>query len=72
MPIMRVVVAEGITPEARTAMFFELTEAAHRVLGTPRDGIRIILNEIPATHFAQGGVATVSPQPSMHEIRNES
>ncbi|MEN3293194.1 MAG: 4-oxalocrotonate tautomerase [Burkholderiales bacterium] len=57
MPIMRVVIAEGASPEAKATMFFELTEAAHRALGTPRENVRIILNEIPASHYAHGGVA---------------
>lgn len=61
MPIIRVVMTEGATPQAKTAMFFELTEAAHRALGTPREGIRIILNEIPAAHYAQGGVVVSEP-----------
>lgn len=64
MPIMRVVITEGATPEAKAAMFFELTEAAHRALGTPREAIRIILNEIPAAHYAQGGVVVAGPTPS--------
>lgn len=56
MPIVRVTLIEGRGEEAKTRLVGELTDAVARSLGAPRESIRILLEEIPAAHWAVGGV----------------
>lgn len=57
MPIIDVSLLEGRTAETKTTLMRELTEVAERVLGVPRESIRVILREVPPEHWAVGGVA---------------
>lgn len=61
MPIVNITLIEGRTDEQKNAMYREVTEAIHRTVNAPHDSIRIIINEIPARHFAAGGVAKSGP-----------
>lgn len=56
MPIIDVTLVEGRSPEAKRALLKELTDAAERTLGAPRQTIRVMIREIPADHFAVGGI----------------
>lgn len=56
MPIIEVTIAEGRTPAQLRELIHELTAGAHRALGAPASAVRVILREIPATHFAAGDV----------------
>ena len=55
MPFIDVTLVEGRTPEQLTALVVALTDAAHSSMGAPRDSIRVVLREVPATHWAAGG-----------------
>jgi 4-oxalocrotonate tautomerase len=57
MPIITISLVEGRTAERKAALLREVTEAVARVLEAPRESIRVLLAEIPATHWAVGGVA---------------
>lgn len=57
MPIISITLIEGRSDEKKAAMYKEVTEAIHRTLGAPRESVRIIINEIPANHFAVAGEA---------------
>ena len=57
MPIVSITIMEGRTAEQKAAMFKEVTEAISRTLAAPPERIRIMINEIPASHFAVAGVA---------------
>ncbi len=61
MPIINITLIEGRSDEQKQAMYHEVTEAIHRTLNAPRDAVRIIVNEIPARHFAAGGVMKTGP-----------
>ena len=61
MPIVNITLIEGRSDEQKSAIFKEVTEALHRAVGTPYDNIRIILNEVPAKHFAVAGVTKTGP-----------
>jgi 4-oxalocrotonate tautomerase len=56
MPIIEVTLVEGRTPERLHALIAALTDAACGSLDAPRDSVRVVLREVPATHFAAGGV----------------
>lgn len=57
MPIIEVTLLEGRTAEAKSALISSLTDAAIEAVGAPRESVRVILREVPAEHFAVGGVS---------------
>lgn len=61
MPIVQITLIEGRSDQQKQDMYREVTEAIHRTIGTPRENVRIIVNEIPARHFAAAGVAKTGP-----------
>jgi 4-oxalocrotonate tautomerase len=56
MPLIQVTLIEGRSPAAKAAFIGELTEAAVRTLGAPRESVRVILQEVPGAHWGVGGV----------------
>ncbi len=56
MPVIQVTLTMGRTPEQLRALVRELTDAAIRALEAPRESVRVILYEVPPTHFAAGDV----------------
>lgn len=64
MPIVNITLIEGRSDEQKAAMYREVTEAIHRTLNTPHDSVRIVVSELPARHFAAGGVAKTGPSGS--------
>lgn len=61
MPIIEVTLIEGRTHEAKAGMVTAVTDAVVASLGAPRETVRIIIREIPAHHFAAGGVLKGTP-----------
>jgi 4-oxalocrotonate tautomerase len=56
MPFIDVTIAEGRTPEQLRALVHELTMAAHRAVDAPLASIRVVLREVPPTHWAAADV----------------
>jgi 4-oxalocrotonate tautomerase len=56
MPVIEVTMVEGRTAEQKLALIRALTDAAVGAVAAPRESVRVILREVPATHFAAGGV----------------
>ena len=56
MPIIDVTLAEGRTPAQLRTLVHKLTEAAVEAVDAPRDSVRVILREVPLTHFAAADV----------------
>ncbi|MBB2893382.1 2-hydroxymuconate tautomerase [Flexivirga oryzae] len=54
MPFIEVTLAQGRTPEQLRALIHELTAATERTVAAPKANIRVILREVPPTHFAAG------------------
>lgn len=55
MPIIDVSLVEGRPPEVKIALIRELTDCAERVLGVPRESIRVLLREVPPENWGVGG-----------------
>jgi len=55
MPLMIVKIQAGRPPEKIEALIEALTEAAHLTLDAPRETIRVLIEEIPKTHWGIGG-----------------
>lgn len=56
MPLVEVTLTEGRTAEQIRAMIREITGAVERAVAAPKDSIRVVVREIPTTHFAAGDV----------------
>lgn len=56
MPFIDVTLAEGRTPEQLRALQHELHAAAVRAIGAPPESVRVVLREVPTTHWAAGDV----------------
>lgn len=56
MPVIEVTLAEGRPPEKLSSLIRALTDAVEQTGVGPRDSVRVILREVPPTHFAAGGV----------------
>jgi 4-oxalocrotonate tautomerase len=56
MPFIDVTLAVGRTPEQLRALQHELTLAANRAVGAPIESIRVVLREVPTTHWSAGDV----------------
>jgi 4-oxalocrotonate tautomerase len=56
MPLIEVTLVEGRTPEALRSLIHELHAAAVRAIAAPPESVRVVLREVPATHWAAGDV----------------
>lgn len=62
MPLIEVTLAEGRSEAALRALMHELTEAAVRAVDAPRESIRVVLREVPATRWCAGGMTLAERQ----------
>ncbi|MFW5470206.1 tautomerase family protein [Knoellia sp. CPCC 206435] len=63
MPLVDVTLVEGRTPTQLRALVTALTDAVVTAIEAPRDSVRVVLREVPTTHWAAGDV-TVAERPS--------
>ncbi len=54
MPLIQVSIAQGRRPEQIRAMIAGVTSAVADSLDAPVESIRVIVNEIPLTHWGSG------------------
>ena len=56
MPLVEVTLVQGRTPQQLRALLHELHGAVVRSIGAPPENVRIVIREVPATHWAAGDV----------------
>lgn len=56
MPFVEITLVEGRSPEQLRALVSATTEAVAMSISAPMDTIRVVLREVPATHWAAGDV----------------
>jgi len=56
MPLIEVTLVAGRTPEQLRSLITGLTEAAVAAVDAPRAAVRVVLREVPPTHWAAGDV----------------
>lgn len=54
MPIVDVSIIQGRSPEQIRRLISEVTGAVERALEIPGDRVRVLVREVPATHWAAG------------------
>lgn len=55
MPLVDVTMVEGRTPQQVRSLIEALTQAVQTSIGAPLDSIRVVVREVPATHWAAAG-----------------
>jgi 4-oxalocrotonate tautomerase len=63
VPLIEVTLVEGRTSDQLRALISGLTSAAVDAVGAPRESVRVVVREVPATHWAAGDV-TIAEQRS--------
>lgn len=56
MPLVEVTLVEGRSSEQLRALIHELHAAVVRAVAAPPENVRVVLRELPATHWAAGDV----------------
>lgn len=56
MPLVEVTLVEGRTPEQLRSLLSSVTHAVSTSVAAPIDSIRVVVREVPATHWAAGDV----------------
>jgi 4-oxalocrotonate tautomerase len=56
MPFIEVTLVEGRSPEQLRALIGALTRAAVDAVDAPQESVRVVVREVPATHWAAGDV----------------
>ncbi|MDW5615081.1 2-hydroxymuconate tautomerase [Mycolicibacterium sp. D5.8-2] len=56
MPIVEVTLAAGRTPEQLRRLISAMTTAVSESISAPPERIRVIIREVPLTHFAAGDI----------------
>ena len=56
MPIVEITLAEGRPPEKIRALITAVTEAVSASIDAPKVNVRVVIREVPKTHWAAGDV----------------
>ena len=62
MPLVEVTMVEGRTRDQVRALITSLTAAVCETLDAPREAVRIVVREVPSTHWAAGDVTVAERQ----------
>ncbi|QJU55312.1 2-hydroxymuconate tautomerase [Herbiconiux sp. KACC 21604] len=54
MPIIQVSLVQGRTPEQLRALIHGLTKTASETIGAPVETVRVVITEVPPTHWGSG------------------
>ncbi|GAB0104200.1 hypothetical protein JMUB6875_31740 [Nocardia sp. JMUB6875] len=54
MPFVEVTLAQGRTAEQLRSLIHEVTEAVVRSVGVRVESVRVVIREVPRTHWAAG------------------
>ena len=71
MPLVEVTLAEGRTPQQVRNLMREVHEAVLRTADTRSEHIRVIVREVPRSHWATGDV-TLSEMDAVRAIQREN
>ncbi len=56
MPLVEITLVEGRPPARIRSLISELHQAVVHTLDVPPDTVRVIVREVPPTHWAAGGI----------------
>ena len=55
MPIVEIHMLEGRTDEMKEELIFKVTQTVHETLDAPLESIRVIIDEMPLSHYGIAG-----------------
>ena len=55
MPLIQIYLAEGRTEKQKKDLMTGMTDLTEKVIGAPRDSIRVWINEFPDTDYMASG-----------------
>jgi 4-oxalocrotonate tautomerase len=67
MPLIEVTLVEGRTPEQLRSLISGLTDAVVEAVGAPREAVRVVVREVPPTHWAAGDVTIAERRTQQQE-----
>lgn len=70
IPIITVTLAEGRSAGDIRTLIAALTEAVGRSIGAPKESIRVLIQEIPTSHWSAGDV-TLAERAARREWQEE-
>lgn len=56
MPLIEVTMVEGRSPEQLRKLISDLTAAVVEAVDAPVEAVRVVIREVPGTHWAAGDV----------------
>ena len=56
MPIVHIELLEGRTLDQKREMVKKVTDAIAETAKCPREAVKIVISEMPATHLGEGGI----------------
>jgi 4-oxalocrotonate tautomerase len=62
MPLVEVTLTQGRSAEQLRSLIHELHEAVVRAIDAPAAAVRVIVREVPTTHWASGDVTIAERQ----------
>jgi 4-oxalocrotonate tautomerase len=66
VPLIEITLVEGRSPEQLRTLISKVTQAAVESVDAPLDSVRVVLREVPPTHFAAGDVTIAERQAQRH------
>lgn len=57
MPFVHIEILEGRSEEKIEELIEEITATMEKILNVPKQNVRVIVNEVPKTHWGIGGVS---------------
>ncbi|MCZ4274119.1 2-hydroxymuconate tautomerase [Maritalea porphyrae] len=57
MPLVEITIIEGRTSSQKSDLITQVTDAVENAISAPRKAIRVAIRELPAEHWAIGGVS---------------
>jgi 4-oxalocrotonate tautomerase len=70
MPIVEITLVEGRRPDQLRTLISKVTQACVESVDAPVESVRVILREIPATHFAAGDVTIDERRAQRHTAQS--
>ena len=66
MPLVEITLVEGRSPEQLRSLISKVTQACVDAVDAPLASVRVVLREVPSTHFAAGDVTIAERQAQRH------
>jgi 4-oxalocrotonate tautomerase len=72
MPVVRIEMLQGRTPEVKNDLIACVTDAVVNSLGVDPQQVRVLLYELPPEHWAVGGQTKTTQQSTFTQQQNEA